>query len=64
MTDIKRLPSMQMEKYVIGTDLRVKTRIAIKNDLRMQILSELTKKPTVNKGKIGKDDQLLEELKQ
>ena len=64
MTDIKRLPSMRMEKEGHGYSDR-ENRLRVRNALRQQILSELTSKPTLNKGKIGKDrHQLLEELKQ
>ena len=52
MTDIKRLPSMRMEKEGHGYSDR-ENRLRVRNALRQQILSELTKKPTVTKPKLS-----------
>jgi len=54
MTDIKRLPSMQMEKMGVCNQYGMGCCDG-RNALRKQILSELTKKPTVTKPKKGKD---------
>jgi len=55
MTDIKRLPSMQMEKMGVCNQYGMGCCDG-RNALRKQILSELTKKPTVTKPKTGKGD--------
>jgi len=52
MTDIKRLPSMQMEKEYDGK-VWLGCDPMVRNAFRKQILSELTKKPTVTKPKLS-----------
>ena len=63
INQIKDLPCMQMEKMGVCNQYGMGCCDG-RNVLREQVLSELTSKPTLNKGKIGKErHQLLEELR-